>query len=81
MRTLLQIAAIATVCLGGADGTLADELPTFEREGMPITPHQVQIVGSNGVHEQPPCAPVTLGGMPASPHQLAVLRPTRQTTH
>jgi hypothetical protein len=55
----------------------APELPTFELMGMPIPPHQVQVVGSAHVQERSPGATLVLGGMPASPHQLAALAPRR----
>ncbi|HWE17131.1 MAG TPA: hypothetical protein VG758_08110 [Hyphomicrobiaceae bacterium] len=58
----------------------ARELPTFELMGMPITPHQVQVVGSAHVQERLPGAALVLGGMPASPHQLAVLAPRKRAT-
>jgi hypothetical protein len=58
----------------------AQELPTFELMGMPITPHQVQVVGSALVQERTPDATLVLGGMPASPHQLSVLMPRKRLT-
>ncbi len=58
----------------------AQELPTFEMMGMPITPVQVQVVGSAHVRERSPTPTLVLGGMPASPHQVSVLTPRRPTT-
>ena len=81
MRNLFPIAATAALMLGGA-GAAAAELPTFERMGFPITPHQVQVVGAAHVQERSPTPTLTLGGMPASPHQVAVLTPRpRMTEH
>jgi len=71
MRNLFSIAATAAL-LGGA-GAAAAEFPTFERMGFPITLHQVQVVGAAHVQERSPTPTLTLGGMPASPHQAAVL--------
>jgi hypothetical protein len=74
MRNLFSIAATTALMLGGA-GVPAAELPTFERMGFPITLHQVQVVGAAHVQERSPAPTLTLGGVPASPHQLAVLKP------
>ena len=54
MKTLLPIAAIAALMLGGAEAAIAAKLPTFERDGFPITPHQLQLLGPHGVQEQTP---------------------------
>ena len=79
MRNLFSIAATATLMLGGA-GAAAAELPTFERMGFPITLHQVQVVGAAHVQERSPTPTLTLDGMPASPHQVAVLKPRPRMT-
>lgn len=55
------------------DRATATELPTFALLGFPITPVQVQVVGSAHLQEMVPAPTLTLGCMPASPHQLAVL--------
>jgi len=68
MKNLFSITAITAVMLNGA-GAAAAELPTFELMGFPITPHQA-VVGSAHVREQSPNSTLTLGGMPASPHQM-----------
>jgi hypothetical protein len=73
MKNLFSISAIAIVILGGAQAAAA-ELPTFELMGLPMTPHQVAVLGGGtGVQEQAPAPALMLGGMPASPHQVAVL--------
>ncbi len=79
MKNLFSIAAIAAVMLDGA-GVAAAELPTFELSGLPITPHQVAVVGSAYVEERPAVPTLILGGMPASPHQVDVLMPRRKIT-
>lgn len=79
MRNLFSIAATAAVMLGGT-GAGAAELPTFERMGLPITLNQVQVVGAAHVQERSPTPTLTLGGMPASPHQVAVLTPRPRMT-
>jgi hypothetical protein len=81
MKTLLSIAAIAALMLGGAEASIAAKLPTFERDGFPITPHQLQVLGPYGVQEQAPTLSFTLDGMPVTPHQLRVLRRDNPPTH
>jgi hypothetical protein len=74
MKKLLAIMGTAAVILGATDGAAA-ELPTFEVMGLPITHLQVAIVGGAHVRERSPTPALTLGGMPASPHQVFVLTP------
>jgi hypothetical protein len=66
MKNLFRVTAITAVMLNGA---AAAELPTFELMGFPITPHQVAVLGSPHVQERTPTPALTLGGIPASPHQ------------
>jgi hypothetical protein len=70
-KRLFSITAITLLMLNGT-GAAAAELPTFELMGFPITP---QVVGSAHVQEQVANSRLTLGEMPASPHQMAVLTP------
>ena len=74
MRRPHALAVIAAVVLG-TSAALAEGPPTFERDGFPMTLHQVQTLGSDKVHEQVPASTLTWDGMPASPHQLLVLKP------
>src|SRR6266542_96644 len=74
-----SIVATATLLLGGA-GAAAAELPTYEIMGFPITRHQLAAVNSAHVQERSPSPMVTLSGMPASPHQIAVLTPRSRIT-
>jgi hypothetical protein len=64
-----------TLLLLGATAASAGELPQYEVAGLPITPHQISVLGLSGTGEQSPTPTLTLNGMPASPHQLAVLQP------
>jgi hypothetical protein len=50
-------------------------IPSYEVMGFPITRHQISIVGSAHVEEQSPSPSLVMAGMPASPHQIAVLTP------
>jgi hypothetical protein len=77
MKKVFLMAAIAPVMVGSA--AAAGELPNFELMGFPITRHQVAVMGAQGVQEQS-AATLTFGGMPASPHQVAVLTPRAGTT-
>jgi hypothetical protein len=78
MKTTTTIATAATCVLAGAGAAPAEEPPTFERDGLPISQLQVQVLGSEGVQEQVQASALTGRGMPASPHQLAVLRHDRR---
>jgi hypothetical protein len=73
----LRRASITTVTfllLEVAAGSAA-ELPRYEVAGLPISPHQIAILGLAGITERSPTATLMLNGMPASPHQIAVLQP------
>ena len=72
MKILLSIAAMAAVMFDGA-GAAAAEVPTFELMGFPITRHQVAVLGAAHVQERSPTPTLTLGSMPASPHQVGRL--------
>jgi hypothetical protein len=54
-------------------GAVAAELPTYEVAGFPITSHQISVVGSAQVKESYRASSLIVEGMPASPHQIAVL--------
>jgi hypothetical protein len=77
MKKLFSTTAIV-VMLSGASA--AAELPAFELMGFPITPHRVAVVGSAHVQEQALTSTLTLGGMPASFHQVTVLTPRSRAT-
>ena len=74
MRTLFSITTTLLTVLGGLTAE-ASELPNFEKLGFPITPTQVSVLGAADVQESSPVPTPTLAGMPASPHQVAVLTP------
>ena len=74
MKRLFLMAATAAVLLSGASA-IAAELPTFEAMGFPINPVQTSVLGAAHVQERSPVPTQMLGGMPASPVQIAVLRP------
>jgi len=77
MHELLSITRTTLILLGGLTAE-ASELPTFEKFGFPITRIQVSVLGSADVQERSPIPMLTLGGMPASPHQVAVLTPRQR---
>ena len=72
-RTL--ITALTVLALG-TPGAYAGQqfLPQYEVAGFPITPLQMSVVGSRGLQEQLPTPELTRDGMPASPHQITVIR-------
>ena len=70
MSKLLSIIGATVVVLGGINAK-AEEHPAFET----ITQTQVSGLGSADVRVRSPTPTVMLDGMPASPHQLAVLSP------
>jgi len=58
----------------------ATKLPSYELMGFPISRHQFSLLGSANIKEQSPTPMLTMAGMPASPHQVAVLTPRSKTT-
>jgi phosphoribosylcarboxyaminoimidazole (NCAIR) mutase len=82
MKNLFSIAAAAALIVGAAGAATAE--PIYEAKGVPITPHQLGVLGSvlsvTHLQEQAPVATLRAAGMPASPHQVAVMtpRPTEQ---
>ena len=77
MTRLLSLAAVV-IALSGA-GAAAAELPIYELMGFPISQHQFSILGSANIKEQSPSPSLMMAGMPASPHQMAVLTPRPRT--
>ena len=49
------------------------ELPQYEVMDFPISAHQMSVLKSRGIEEQSLTPMLTLQGMPASPHQIAVI--------
>ena len=74
MSKVFSIIGATFVVLGGINAK-AEERPVFERSGFPITQTEVAVLGSAGVRERSPTPTLMLYGMPASPHQVAVLSP------
>lgn len=72
MRLLIGAACAAAIL---SCASAVAEPPTFEVNGLPITPHQVALLGLPNVEEMAPGPSLVVEGMPASPHQLAVLAP------
>jgi hypothetical protein len=77
MSNRFLIAAATSLMIGGFGATAA-ELPTYEVNGLSITSHQLAVVGPANAEEEAPTPGLTLAGMPASPHQIAVLTPRRR---
>ncbi len=70
----IPITTVTALVLGTAAAS-AGELPQYELMGFPISPLQFSVVGSGGVQERLATPSLTLNGMPASPHQIAVISP------
>jgi hypothetical protein len=79
MEKILSVAACAAFLLGGASLAQA-EFPTFEIMGFPITAHQILTADSAQLKERSPTSTLTLHGMPASPHQIALMTPRIRMT-
>jgi hypothetical protein len=76
VSTLQRISITAvTAFVLGTMGASAGEKPQYEVVGFPISPHQISVLGLDGVQEQAATPTLTLNGMPASPHQIAVIGP------
>jgi hypothetical protein len=74
MKTLFTVATTGTLLLTGIAS--AQEFPSYELSGFPISPHQVTVMGAtSNLKEQSPSTSLTVGGMPTSPHQIVVLTP------
>jgi hypothetical protein len=79
MSKLQKVAIVAGTAFGlGAISSSAGELPQYEAAGFPISPQQITVLGLGDFQEQSPTPTLTLNGMPASPHQIAVLQPPWQ---
>ena len=65
----------ATVLVLGAVGASAGDLPQYEVTGFPISPLQSSVLGSASVQKQSLTSALTIDGMPASLHQIAVISP------
>ena len=77
MKNLFSTAAAAALMLGMAGAAMAE--PTYQAKGVPITLHQVGVLGGvlriADMQEWAAIPTSTAAGMPASPHQMAVLTP------
>jgi hypothetical protein len=73
----------AAILMLGTAGASAGELPRYDFAGLPVTAHQMSVLGLSGNVQERPAAPTIMhDSMPASPHQIAVLssRPARSFT-
>ena len=73
MSKVISVAAGAALLFGS--GAVLAESAQFETNGFPISLHQAQVTGFADIKESGPQTPLRAGGMPLSPHQLAVLSP------
>ncbi|MGL4967340.1 MAG: hypothetical protein ACRC67_39330 [Inquilinus sp.] len=78
----ISIATVTTAALLlFSAGTALAQSPVFETQGFPISSHQAQVTGLADIQERSPAATLMFAGMPASPHQVAVLTPHATPTH
>jgi hypothetical protein len=75
VSTLVLGLILAGPAVAEGQSAAAAELPTYEVMGLPITPHQVSLMGLPNVQERLPTPMLMSGGMPARPHQVTVLTP------
>ena len=80
MTRFIWIPTVVVFLTGGADMASA-QTPVFETNGFPIALHQAQVTGLASIQERSPTATLTIDGMPASPLQVAVLKPRPRMTH
>lgn len=69
-----SITALTALALGAPGASVGQQLPQYEVTGFPISPLQMSVVRSGVIQEQPPTPELTREGMPASPHQIIVIR-------
>jgi hypothetical protein len=74
MSTLQRISITVLALALDAGVASAGQLPQYEVTGFPISPLQMSVVRPGVIQEGPPSSALTLDGMPASPHQIAVIR-------
>jgi len=76
----LSITSVAAFMLIGGAAASAQDLPTYEAMGFPISPVQVSILGCSAqVQEQATGPTITVDGVPATPHQITVLTPRNKS--
>jgi hypothetical protein len=69
-----SITALTVLAIGAPGASAGQQLPQYEVMGFPISPLQMSVVRPGAIQEQPPTPELTRDGMPASPHQLTVIR-------
>jgi hypothetical protein len=65
----LSIAVGAVLAIASVTASVAAELPTYEKTGLPISAVQVQVLGAANVQQSSPVI------TSVSPHQRSVLTP------
>jgi hypothetical protein len=78
MKRVVLFAALAAVIANGIGVAAGTEPRTYESGGFPITWLQSCVLGHAIVLDAPAVPALTLGGMPASPHQIEVLTPRKK---
>lgn len=74
MNKTLSI-AVAALAIAGSTAAFAGELPTYQANGIPVSPVQVRVLGANNVEQQ-----VTAPAASVTAHQASVLTPRKVKT-
>jgi len=67
--------AVAVLTIAGTTATFAAELPSYEANGVPVSPMQVRVLGAAHVEQQ-----VTAPASSLTALQASVLTPRKQNT-
>ena len=74
----IALSIAAAVSIVGSAAALAGELPTYQVNGFPVSPVQVQLLGAANAQEN--VQGQAASAIAASPHQLSVLGPRKLNT-
>jgi hypothetical protein len=70
-----SITALMVLALGAPGASAGQQPPQYEVTGFPITtPLQMSVVRPGIIQEEPQASALAVDGMPATPHQIAVIR-------
>ena len=69
----ISILFAASILLATGGFAVAQELPSYEAGGFPITPLQMTVLNTDRIEERSPTSIPRMNGMPASPSQVAIL--------
>jgi hypothetical protein len=79
MHRSLYLGAVAALLIH-IGAVRAGDLPAFELTDFPISPHQISVLGSAAVKEEPAAPLIMFDSMSIAPQQLVVLTPRPRVT-